>query len=102
MLAYLLGRMLNQSFRIASTPRCCFRANVDEIPRVIIVFAENLFLHIMQQRDEFIEEALSTFFGHLPIQCCHATPKHSTEVIHVLAWWHPTVGGNVSQSKNKT
>ena len=88
---YLLGGILNQGFRIPFASRARFRANVDEIPGVVVVFAEDVMFGVMQQGEELVEKALLAFFGELPVETVHAAPEHGAEVVHVFVWGHPVL-----------
>ena len=88
-LTYLLGCILNQGFRIAFAPRGRFRANVDEIPGVVVVFAEDVVFGVVQKGQELVEQALPALFGELPAEAVHAAPEHGAEVVHVFLRGHP-------------
>ena len=88
---YLLSCILNQGFRIAFSPRGRLRANVDEIPGVVILFAEDVVFSIVQQRQEFVEKALLALFGELPVKAVHAAPEHGAKVVHVFLRGHPVL-----------
>lgn len=88
-ITYLLGRVLNQTSRVPFSPRAGLRANVDEVPGVVVVLAEDLAFGVVQQGEEIVEEALLAFFGELPIERVHAAPEHGAEVVHVLLRGHP-------------
>ena len=81
--------MLDERLGVPFAPRPRFRANVDEIPGVGVVFAEDVAFGVVQQGEKFIEEALLAFLGELPVEAKHTTPQHSTKVIHILVRGHP-------------
>ena len=81
--------MLDQRLGVSFAPRPRFRANVDEIPGVGVVSAEDVAFGVVQQGEKFIEEALLAFLGELPVEAKHTTPQHSAKVIHILVWGHP-------------
>ena len=81
--------MLDQRLGVPFAPRSRFRAYVDEIPGVGVVFAEDVAFGVVQQGEKFIEEALLAFLGELPVEAKHTTPQHSTEIVHILVWGHP-------------
>ena len=86
---YLLGCILNQGFRIAFSPRARLRADIDKIPGVVVVAAEDAVFGVVQKGQELVEEALLAFFGELPVEAVHAAPEHSAEVVHAFLRRHP-------------
>ena len=88
---YLLGGVFNQSLGVAFATGARSRANVDEVPGVVVILAEDVVFGVMQQREELVEEALLTFFGEFPIKAVHAAPEHGAEVVHVFVGGHPVV-----------
>ena len=88
---YLLGRVLNQTSRVAFSPRAGSRTNVDEVPGVIVLFAKDVVFGVVQQGEEFVEEALLAFFGELPVEGVHAAPELGAEIVHVLLRGHPVL-----------
>ena len=88
---YLLGCILNQGFRIAFTPRGRFCADVDEIPGVVVVFAEDVVFGVVQEGQKLVEEALLALLGELPAEAVHAAPEHGAKVVHVLLRGHPVL-----------
>ena len=83
--------MLNQSLGVAFTAGARSGANVDEVPGIVVVLAEDVVFGVMQQGEELVEEALLTFFGEFPVEAVHTTPEHGAEVVHVLVGGHPVV-----------
>ena len=81
--------MLDEAFRIASAPGFRFRADVDEVPGVVVVLAENVVFGVVQQGEELVEEALLALLGELPVEAEHAAPEHGAEVVHVFVRGHP-------------
>jgi len=88
-LIYLPSRMFNERFRIAFTSGSCLGADVDEIPRIVVILAENCLLSVVQEGQEFVKETLLALIRQFPLQAQHAAPKHRAEIIHVLAGRHP-------------
>lgn len=86
---YLLGGVLDQTFRVAFPPRGRLRADVDEVPGVVVVFAEDVVFGVVQQGQELVEEALLALLGELPVEADHAAPEHGAEVVHVFVRGHP-------------
>ena len=86
---YLLGRVLDQTLRVPFPPRPRFRANVDEVPGIGVVSAEDVVLGVVQQGEELVEEALLAFLGEFPVEAEHAAPEHGAEIVHVLVRGHP-------------
>ena len=86
---HMLTRPLNQTFRIPLPPRAGLRANVDEIPRIGVVFAEDVLFGVVQEGEELVEEAPLAFFGELPVEAEHAAPEHGAEIVHVFVGGHP-------------
>ena len=86
---YLLGGILDQTLRIPFAPGPRFRANVDEVPGVGVVFAEDVVFGVVQQGEELVEEAPLALFGEFPVEAEHAAPEHGAEVVHVFVRWHP-------------
>lgn len=88
--SYLLGRILDQTFRVAFAPGVRLRADVDEVPGVGVgFFAEDAVFGVVQQGEELVEEALLALFGELPVEAEHAAPEHGAEIVHVLVRGHP-------------
>ena len=54
--AYLMDGVFNQRFRVPSPSRSRSSTNVDEIPGITVIFAENLALGIVQEREKLGEE----------------------------------------------
>ncbi len=81
--------MLDEALRVASAPGPRFRADVDEVPGVAVVPAEDVVLGVVQQGEELVEEALLALLGELPVEAEHAAPEHGAEVVHVLVRGHP-------------
>ncbi len=81
--------MLDDAFRIASAPGFRFRADVDEVPGVVVVLAEDVVFGVVQQGEELVEEALLALLGELPVEAEHAAPEHGAEVVHVFVRGHP-------------
>lgn len=51
-------------------------------------------LGVVQQGQEFVEEALLAFLGELPVEAEHAAPEHGAEVVHVFVRGHPVSRGS--------
>ena len=81
--------MLDERLGVPFAPRPRFRANVDEIPGVGVVFAEVVAFGVVQLGEKFVQEALLAFLGALPVEAEHTAPQHSTEIAHILVWGHP-------------
>jgi len=90
---YLLSHILDQLPRIPLPPRGCFRADVHEIPRLVVALGEHVVLGVVQQRQEFVEEALFAFGGELVVEAPQAAAENGAPVVHVFARWHPRFEG---------
>ena len=86
---YLLGGVLDQSLGVAFAAGARFRADIDEVPGVVIVLAEDVVFGGVQQGEEFFKEALLAFFGEFPIEAVHTAPEHGAEVVHGVVGRHP-------------
>ena len=86
---YLLGGILDQTLRVPFPPRARLRANVDEVPGIGVVAAEDVVFGVVQQGEELVEEALLAFLGEFPVEAEHAAPEHGAEVVHVFVRGHP-------------
>ena len=91
---YLLGSVLDQTFGVAFAPRTRLRANVDEIPGIVVVLAQDVVFGVMQQGQELVEEAFLAFLGELPVEAEHAAPEHGAEIVHVFVRGHPVPRGS--------
>ena len=90
---YLLGGVLDQILRVPFAPGSRFRADVDEVPGVGVVPAEDVVFGVVQQGEELVEEALLALLGEFPVEAEHAAPEHGAEVVHVLVRGHPVSRG---------
>ena len=91
-LTHLPRHVLDQSPSVPPLPTPRLGANVDQIPRVMVVFLEGLVLDIVQGGKEVIEEAYPSFLAHVStkkMQSIHAAPQHWPKAIHVHAGRHP-------------
>ena len=95
---YLLGGIFNQTLCVPFAPRARSCANVNEVPGVVVVGAEDVVFGVVQQGEELVEETLLAFFGELPVEAVHAAPEHGAEIVHVLLGGHPvSLEGRVSR-----
>lgn len=90
---YLLGGVLDQALGVPFAPGPRFRADVDEVPGVGVVAAEDVVFGVVQQGEELVEEAPLALLGELPVEAEHAAPEHGAEVVHVFVRGHPVFLG---------
>ena len=90
---YLLGGVLDQMLRVPFAPGSRLRADVDEVPGVGVVPAEDVVLGVVQQGEELVEEAFLALLGEFPVEAEHAAPEHGAEIVHVLVRGHPVSRG---------
>jgi hypothetical protein len=85
----LLGDILNELSGVPLATGFRTGAQVDEVPGVVVALAQNGFLDVVQDGQEFSEETLATFAGQLVLEAPHAAADHGPEAVHILARRHP-------------
>lgn len=81
--------MLNECSRKTFASRSWLGTYVDKVPGVIVIVSKDLFLCVVQERYELIEEALPALFGQLPLHLEHSAPDYRADAIYVFTWRHP-------------
>jgi hypothetical protein len=85
----LLRHVLDQLASVSFATGFGARAQVDQVPRVVVAVAQHGFLDVVQLQQELVEEALAALARELVVQAPHAAADHRPESVHVFTRRHP-------------
>jgi hypothetical protein len=66
------------------------RANVHEVPSLVLTVTQRGVHSVVKEGEELIEEAAFAFWREAIIETPHTAAEHGQVVVHILAGRHPT------------